>query len=55
MPVIEPEESEAIFSLLRSMLSFRPDDRPTAKQVSESEWMVKWALPEYYRLDGNSR
>ncbi|OOG00508.1 hypothetical protein ASPCADRAFT_502804 [Aspergillus carbonarius ITEM 5010] len=54
MPVIEPEESEAIFSLLRSMLSFRPDDRPTAKQVSESEWMVKWALPEYYRLSCGS-
>ncbi|PWY94480.1 kinase-like protein [Aspergillus sclerotioniger CBS 115572] len=55
MHVIEPGECEAIFSMLRPMLSFRPDDRPTAKQVLESDWMVKWALPEYYRVDGKSR
>ncbi|RAL03835.1 kinase-like protein [Aspergillus ibericus CBS 121593] len=51
MPVFDSRESEAIFSLLQSMLSFRPEDRPTAKQVLRSEWMVKWALPEYCRLE----
>ncbi|KAH9882938.1 hypothetical protein J1614_000304 [Plenodomus biglobosus] len=27
------------------MLSFRPDDRPSAQQVLESAWMQKWAGP----------
>lgn len=33
--------------MLRSMLSFRPEDRPSAQQVLESESMIKWALPKY--------
>ncbi|PGH06326.1 hypothetical protein AJ79_06569 [Helicocarpus griseus UAMH5409] len=37
MPEIDPKEREALFVLLRSMLSFRPEQRPTAKQVLESE------------------
>ncbi|KAJ5116178.1 hypothetical protein N7456_000526 [Penicillium angulare] len=46
MPRIEPAERDALFSMLKSMLSFKPEDRPSAKEVLESEWMVKWALPE---------
>ncbi|KAJ9192489.1 hypothetical protein DTO164E3_8318 [Paecilomyces variotii] len=46
----DPVERDAIFALLQSMLSFRPEDRPTAQEVLESEWMVKWALPEYERI-----
>ncbi|KAH9988770.1 kinase-like domain-containing protein [Xylariaceae sp. FL0662B] len=43
----EPERI-ALIALPKSMIAFRPEDRPTARQVadSESEWMVKWALPE---------
>ena len=44
----DPQERNAVSSMLRAMLSFRPEDRLTAKQVLESEWMVKWALPCYY-------
>jgi hypothetical protein len=39
------EEKEAFLVLLRSMLSFRPEDRPSAQQVLESNWMRKWAIP----------
>jgi serine/threonine-protein kinase SRPK3 len=46
----DPTERDALFEMLRSMLSFRPENRPTAKQVLESEWMVKWALPEYEKI-----
>ncbi|OJJ45152.1 hypothetical protein ASPZODRAFT_134565 [Penicilliopsis zonata CBS 506.65] len=46
MPLFEPAERDALFSMLRSMLSFRPESRPSAKEVLASEWMVKWALPE---------
>lgn len=50
MPPIESAERDAILSMLRSMLSYRPETRPTAKQVLEFEWMVKWALPEYDKI-----
>ncbi|KAJ5177100.1 kinase-like domain-containing protein [Penicillium canariense] len=50
MMTMEPEEKDAFFSLLRSMLVFRPEGRITARQVLESEWMVQWARPEYERV-----
>ncbi|KAJ5796138.1 protein kinase domain protein [Penicillium psychrosexuale] len=50
MPPFEPNERDALFSMLRPMLSFRPENRPSAQQVLESEWMVKWALPEYEKI-----
>ena len=50
MTALEASERDALSSLLRSMLSFRPEDRPSAQQNLESEWMVKWALPEYEKI-----
>lgn len=44
-----------ISTMLRSMLSFRPENWPTAKQVLESEWMVKWALPESEKIRSTDR
>lgn len=43
------EEKAAILDLMRRMLAFQPQDRPTAKEVLQSEWMVKWVLPELER------
>lgn len=43
------EETVAILDLMRRMLSFRPEDRPTAEEVLQSEWMVKWVLPDFER------
>jgi hypothetical protein len=28
------------------MLSFKPENCPSAQQVLESEWIVEWAVPE---------
>jgi len=50
MPPLESSERDALFSILRPMLSFRPENRPSAQQVLDSEWMVKWALPEYEKI-----
>ena len=50
MSRIEPAERDAIFKMLKSMLKFRPENRSTAKQILECEWMVKWALPEYEKI-----
>ncbi|PWY89710.1 kinase-like protein [Aspergillus sclerotioniger CBS 115572] len=50
MPPFEPAERTALLSMLRPMLSFKPENRPSAKDVLASEWMVKWALPEYEKV-----
>ena len=49
----DARERDAIFDILRQMLSFRPEDRPTTKQILESEWMVKWALPVYSKIQND--
>ena len=46
---IEGNEKAAFLDLMRQMLSFRPGDRPTAEVLLTSEWMVKWALPDFMR------
>ncbi|KAH6838345.1 kinase-like domain-containing protein [Chaetomium sp. MPI-CAGE-AT-0009] len=47
--VFGDEETVAILDLIRKMLAFRPEQRPTADEVLRSEWMVKWALPDLER------
>ncbi|THC97146.1 hypothetical protein EYZ11_003361 [Aspergillus tanneri] len=42
-------ETAAILDLMRRMLVFRPEERPTADMVLQSEWMVKWVLPDFHR------
>ncbi|CAN8105061.1 unnamed protein product [Discula destructiva] len=44
--IFEEEEARAILELMRGMLKFRPEERLTVDEVLESEWMVKWALPQ---------
>ncbi|KAF9250465.1 hypothetical protein DTO013E5_5514 [Penicillium roqueforti] len=46
---IEEDEKAAFLDLMRRMLSFRPEERPTAEEVLMSDWMVKWALPDCER------
>ncbi|PGH13635.1 hypothetical protein AJ80_06267 [Polytolypa hystricis UAMH7299] len=43
------EETAAISDLMRRMLAFRPEERPSAQEVLESEWIVKWVLPDFER------
>ncbi|KAJ5929302.1 hypothetical protein N7454_007150 [Penicillium verhagenii] len=47
--VIEGNEQAAFLDLMRQMLSFKPEERPTAEVLLTSEWMVKWALPDFRR------
>lgn len=42
---IGEDEKAAFLNLMRRMLVFRPEERPTANEVLQSEWMVKWGLP----------
>ncbi|KAF3483115.1 uncharacterized protein GIQ15_02439 [Arthroderma uncinatum] len=43
------EEASAILDLMRRMLAFRPEERPTVEEILKSEWMVKWVLPGFDR------
>ncbi|KAL3471766.1 kinase domain-containing protein [Aspergillus californicus] len=40
-------ELAALEDMLRSMLAFEPAQRPTAKHLLESEYVVKWAMPAW--------
>jgi serine/threonine protein kinase len=53
IPSFDAGERDAIFDMLRGMLSFKPENRPTTQQILESEWMVKWALPEYGKINND--
>lgn len=53
IPSFDTRERDAFFDMLRQMLSFKPEDRPTTKQILESECMVKWALLEYRKIQNN--
>lgn len=46
----DDQEVPAILDLMRRMLRFRPEERLTIHEVLDSEWMVKWALPERVNL-----
>lgn len=47
MDVIGEEEKAALLNLLRWMLAWKPEERPSAEEVLETVWMKKWALPAY--------
>ncbi|EFW21411.1 hypothetical protein D8B26_001614 [Coccidioides posadasii str. Silveira] len=42
-------ELKALEDMLRAMMAFEPVERPTAKQLMMSEYMVKWAMPAWQR------
>jgi serine/threonine protein kinase len=46
-------EKKSFLLMIRSMLEYRPEKRATAKQVLESEWMKRWAIPEYDKIRGH--
>ena len=41
---VSEDEKAALIALLRAMMAYRPEERPTAMEIMESEWMRKWAL-----------
>jgi serine/threonine-protein kinase SRPK3 len=50
MGLFEQDEEKALLARLRSMLRYEPGDRSTAGEVLGSEWMSKWAMPEYKKI-----
>ncbi|KAL8345937.1 hypothetical protein RB598_000046 [Gaeumannomyces tritici] len=46
LEILGDQETLAFKAMLRRMLAYRPEERPTAAELLRCEWMVKWALPE---------
>ncbi|PGH33914.1 CMGC protein kinase [[Emmonsia] crescens] len=46
MGEFDEEETAAVLDLMRRMLAFRPEERPTIEEVLQSEWMAQWVLPD---------
>ncbi|KAJ8125209.1 hypothetical protein O1611_g8430 [Lasiodiplodia mahajangana] len=46
MDVLDAKEKEVFSEMVRSMLSFKPGDRPSARQVLNTSWMKDWAIPD---------
>jgi serine/threonine protein kinase len=53
MEVVDETEKVALLSMLKAMLAFIPEERPTAQEVLNCEWMQKWALPELFQINGD--
>ncbi|RMZ79733.1 hypothetical protein DV738_g3261, partial [Chaetothyriales sp. CBS 135597] len=49
MDVMDEQEGVALLDMLRWMLAWKPQDRPTADEILDAAWMKKWALPAYER------
>ena len=46
MKQVGEEEKAAFFDMLKAMMVYKPEERMTAEEVRQSEWMTKWAMPE---------
>ena len=47
METMDDEERDALFKMIRWMLRYRPEERPSAEQVLDTSWMRNWGLPAY--------
>lgn len=44
--VLDEQERVAFLRLMRRMLVFHPQDRISAREVLECEWLVEWVMPD---------
>ncbi|KAL8944763.1 MAG: hypothetical protein Q9211_000479 [Gyalolechia sp. 1 TL-2023] len=44
-PEFSPEEAESLERMLRAMFEYKPEKRATAKDVTASDWMIRWGIP----------
>jgi serine/threonine protein kinase len=47
MQALDGKERDDFFDMVRSLLSFRPGDRSSARQVLNASWIKNWAIPAY--------
>ncbi|KID88401.1 protein kinase domain protein, partial [Metarhizium majus ARSEF 297] len=50
METMDSAEKEALLAMLRPMLAYRPEQRCSVNEVLDSEWMTRYAMPDYERM-----
>ncbi|KAE8327136.1 hypothetical protein BDV39DRAFT_175869 [Aspergillus sergii] len=50
MSLFVAAERDAVFTMLKLMLSFIPQSRSSAKEDRAFRWMVNWPLLEYRKV-----
>ncbi|CAF3452780.1 hypothetical protein SNK03_002859 [Fusarium graminearum] len=50
MKPMSKDEKDAFIDMMKTMMTFRPEERVSAKELLESKWMKQWALPELRKL-----
>ncbi|KID74804.1 SRSF protein kinase 1 [Metarhizium brunneum] len=50
METMDSAEKEALLAMLRPMLAYRPEQRCSVNEVIGSEWMTRYAMPDYERM-----
>lgn len=48
--MVSVDEKGAFMTMIRPMLEYRPEKRCTVNEVLQSEWMTKWAMPDFKRM-----
>ncbi|KAG8164184.1 hypothetical protein KVR01_006102 [Diaporthe batatas] len=51
LETVGEQERVALLDMLRAMLAFIPEERPTAASLMSCDWMTKWALPDLRELE----
>lgn len=51
MERVGEQERVALLDMLRNMLAFIPEERPTAASLMTCDWMTKWALPDLREVE----
>ena len=47
IPGFDAEEKAAVMDMLKSMLSFEPEKRLNAQEILKSQWVERWAMPDF--------
>lgn len=50
METVDSAEKEALLAMLRPMLAYRPEHRCSVKAVLDSQWMIRYAMPDYEEM-----
>lgn len=50
MEILGENESHAFKEMIRWMLSYSLDDRPTAEELLKTDWMRHWAIPNFENI-----
>ncbi|EER37234.1 protein kinase [Histoplasma capsulatum H143] len=55
LKIFDPEEKKSFHDMMQSMLVLEPSERASIDDVVRCEWMQRWGLPEFQRMQNALR